>query len=291
MDEEILENYIRAGEIAAAVLKKGSREVKVGASYLTVVETVEEMVRSEGADLAFPLNVSRNEDAAHDTASSGDERIFISGDLVKLDLGVHIDGYIADTALTVDLGDHTKLVDASRSALSAAIALVKPGARVGDLGAAIQRTIESAGYKPVVNLTGHGLARFGIHTAPSIPNIAVSGGQRLEEGMVFAIEPFATTGAGHVTDRPRVEIFSQISAKPVRLTSARQIVEAVRNRKGLPFSRRWLPVERPEIALSALVRAGVLHPYPVLGDRPGSFVSQAEHSVVTTADGCVVTTI
>ncbi len=290
MNEEILDNYVRAGDIAAAVLKKGAREVRVGVSYLTVVETIEEMVRAEGADLAFPLNLSRNEDAAHDTATTGDARIFSPGDVVKLDLGVHIDGYIADTAVTVDLGDHTKLVDASRLALSAAIALVKPGARVGDLGAVIQKTIETSGYKPIVNLTGHGLARFSIHTAPSIPNVAITGGPRLEEGMVFAIEPFATTGAGHVTDRSRVEIFSQISAKPVRLTSARQIVEAVRNRKGLPFSRRWLPVERPEIALTTLVRAGVLHAYPVLGDRPGSFVSQAEHSVVVTADGCVVTT-
>ncbi len=285
-----MEDYLRAGRIAADVLRKGAQEVKAGAEYLAVVERVEGLVLEEGALLAFPLNVSCNEDAAHDTAGTGDTRTFSAGDLVKLDLGVQVDGYIADTATTVDLGSHTALVAAAKTALSEAIARVKPGVQVGELGAAIQTAIEAAGYRPVVNLTGHGLARYSIHTSPSIPNFAMAGGARLEEGMVCAIEPFASTGTGHVTDRPKVEIYSQISAKPVRLPSARQIVQAVRDRKGLPFSRRWLPVERPDIALSTLVRSGVLHSYPVLGDRPGSLVSQAEHTVIVTSDGCIVTT-
>src|SRR5512147_2053258 len=117
MNDEILDRYREAGLIAAKILSDGTKAIRVGASYLEVVELVESRVREEGADLAFPLNISLNEDAAHDTASPGETRLFAEGDLVKLDLGVHVDGYIADTAVTVDLGRNSLLVEASEQAL------------------------------------------------------------------------------------------------------------------------------------------------------------------------------
>jgi methionyl aminopeptidase len=112
----------------------------------------------------------------------------------------------------------------------------------------------------------------------------------LEEGMVFAIEPFATTGSGHVMEKTRREIYSQISQKPVRIPAGRVILEKIRDRHGLPFSRRWLNEKRMDLTLSTLIRAQVLHVYPVLSDIPGSVVSQAEHTIIVTADGCIVTT-
>lgn len=157
MNEDIFEKYHDAGVLAAKILRHGAQSVRIGGSYLELVESIEEEVREEGAELAFPLNLSLNEDAAHDTASPGDERIFVKGDVAKLDLGVQIDGYIADTATTIDLGNNSLLLDASEQALESAIRAVRPGATAGELGAAIQKEIEGRGYRPISNLTGHGL--------------------------------------------------------------------------------------------------------------------------------------
>ena len=290
MKDEILEKYREAGLIAAKILRDGAKEIHIGTSYLDIVESIESRVIEEGAALAFPLNLSLNEDAAHDTASPGDIRIFARGDVAKLDLGVQVDGYIADTATTIDLGVNSILVEASREALEAAIRIIRPGVTAGDLGMAVQTAIESRGYRPISNLTGHGLDQYILHRSPIIPNVGINGGVTLEEGMVFAIEPFASTGSGHVTEKTRKEIYSQISLKPVRIPAGRVILEKIRDRHGLPFARRWLNEKKIYLALPTLIRSQVLHVYPVLSDIPGSLVSQAEHTIIVTADGCIVTT-
>jgi len=290
MNDDIFEKYSEAGKMASRILSDGAKEIRVGVSYLELVESIEARVIDEGAGLAFPLNLSLNEDAAHDTASTGDERTFAKGDVAKLDLGIEIDGYIADTATTIDLGNNSLLLEASERALEAAIKAVRPGATSGDLGAAIQLEIESRGYRPISNLTGHGLDRYVQHGPPTIPNVGISGGVVLKEGMVFAIEPFATTGSGHVGEKTRAEIYSQIAQKPVRIPSARLILEKIRDRRGLPFSRRWLKEKKLDMALPNLVRSQVLHAYPVLADVSGSLVSQHEHTMIVTEDGCIVTT-
>jgi methionyl aminopeptidase len=290
MKDEIFDKYRQAGLIAAKILRDGAKEILIGAPYLDIVESIESRVINEGAALAFPLNLSLNEDAAHDTASSGDTRILAKGDVAKLDLGIQVDGYIADTATTVDLGTNTLLIEASRQALEAAIGRIRPGVPVGDLGLAVQAEIETRGYRPISNLTGHGLDQYVLHRSPTIPNIGIKGGVILEEGMVFAIEPFASTGSGHVTEKTRREIYSQISPKPVRIPAGRAILEQIKDRRGLPFARRWLNEKRLDLALPALIRSQVLHVYPVLSDIPGSLVSQAEHTIIVTDDGCIVTT-
>jgi len=290
MKDEIFDKYRQAGLIAAKILRDGAKEIRIGAPYLDIVESIESRVINEGAALAFPLNLSLNEDAAHDTASSGDTRILAKGDVAKLDLGVQVDGYIADTATTVDLGTNSLLIEASRQALEAAIDRIHPGVPVGDLGMAVQAEIETRGYRPISNLTGHGLDQYVLHRSPTIPNIGIKGGVILEEGMVFAIEPFASTGSGHVTEKTRREIYSRISPKPVRTPAGRAILEQIKDRRGLPFARRWLTEKRLDLALPALIRSQVLHVYPVLSDIPGSLVSQAEHTIIVTADGCMVTT-
>ena len=290
MKEDVFEKYRDAGVLAAKILRSCSQRIHIGASYLDLVESIEEQVKEEGAELAFPLNLSLNEDAAHDTASPGDVRVFTKGDVAKLDLGVQLDGYIADTATTIDLGNNSLLLEASEQALESALKLVRPGATSGELGAAIQKEIESRGYRPISNLTGHGLDRYILHRQPTIPNVGISGGVVLEEGMVFAIEPFATTGSGHVGEKTRKEIYSQVSQKPVRIPAARTILKKVKDRHGLPFARRWLNEKKLDITLPALVRSQVLHVYPVLSDIPGSLVSQHEHTVIVTSDGCIVTT-
>ena len=281
---------MQAGKVASEILQKGAALIRPGASLVEVACTVEEMVLDAGLGVAFPVNISLNEAAAHDTPSPGDERTFVPGNMVKLDLGVHLDGYIADTAMTIDLGDQSRLVEASQAARDAAISLVKPGVTIGELGTAVAKEIHSRGYRPVANLTGHGLDVYRLHMGPNVPNIPGTGGAVLEEGMVIAIEPFASTGTGFVNDQKRVEIFSQRIWRPVRMPAARKILSEIEERKGLPFARRHLKLQKPDLAITRLVREGVLHPYPVLADVPGSYVSQSEHTLIVTSDGCVVTT-
>ncbi|MBR1369002.1 methionine aminopeptidase [Methanocalculus chunghsingensis] len=290
MNDEIIEQYREAGRLAKRILADGAARITPGVLISDIADSICSMVTDAGAGIAFPPNISINEAAAHDTAGPGDERIFQEGDLVKLDIGIHIDGYIADTAVSIDLGDHGKLIEASRAALDTAISLARPGATAGAIGAAVQETITMRGYQPVANLTGHGLDRFSLHAAPSIPNIGSSGGPLLKEGMVIAIEPFASTGTGRVSEGNRCEIFSQIAIKPVRPPAARRILEEIKDRRGLPFARRWLKTSRADLALTTLIRQGIIRPYPVLQDIPGSLVSQAEHTIIVTEDGCIVTT-
>lgn len=281
---------MQAGKAAGEILRRASGLIRPDTALAQVGESVENMISDAGLSVAFPVNISLNEAAAHDTPSPGDERVFVSGDLVKLDLGVHLDGYIADTAMTVDLGDHGLLVEASVAARDAAIRLVRPGITIGELGTAVAQEIGSRGFRPVANLTGHGLDQYQLHKGPNVPNVGGTGGAVLAEGMVIAIEPFATTGTGFVSDQKRIEIFNQRVWRPVRMPAARKILSEIEERRGLPFAKRHLKTPKPDLALTRLVREGVLHAYPVLADIPGSFVSQSEHTMIVTSDGCVVTT-
>lgn len=290
MKEEIFDRYMQAGAAAKKILSEGAQRIQVGASLLDVADFVENSILEAGFGIAFPVNISLNEAAAHDTPSPDDTRTFAKGDMVKLDLGVHLDGYIADTACTVDLGDLPLLCEASIVARDAAIAAVRPGVTIGALGTLVAHEIKSRGFLPVANLTGHGLDQYCLHKGPNVPNIPGSGGAVLEEGMVLAIEPFATTGTGFVHDGRREEIFSQLVRRPVRLPAARKILKEIEGRNGMPFARRHVHVKSADLALSRLIHDGIIRSYPVLSDVPGSYVSQAEHTMIVTGDGCIVTT-
>ena len=157
MKSEILEKYIQAGKIAAEVREESAKIAKIDMPLLELAVKIEAMVLERGAEIAFPVNLSLNEFAAHYTPQSNDETKIKSGDVFKIDVGTHIDGYIADTAITVDFGDNSKLLQASRDALNAAVDLVKPGVSIEKISAAIEEAIKSSGFLPIENLTGHGL--------------------------------------------------------------------------------------------------------------------------------------
>lgn len=282
---------MQAGAVAARVLAASKTLVSVSTPLLDVATELEQMIYDAGMDTAFPVNISLNADAAHDTPSPDDTRVFAKGDLVKIDLGVHYDGYIADTALTIDLGngEHDLLIEASVAARDAAIAGVKPGVQIGQLGALVYEEIVSRGFRPIQNLTGHGLDQYVLHKSPNVPNVPKKGGAVLQEGMVIAIEPFASTGCGITSDRNRVEIYSELAIRPVRSAAARSILKEIAPRRGMPFARRQLK-NSSDLALTRLFKDRILQGYPVLCDEPGSFVSQSEHTMIVVEDGCIVTT-
>lgn len=285
-----MEKHREAGGILKEVREEAADRVEEGASLLELAEFAEDTIREMDGRPAFPVNISRNEEAAHATPSRDSEEVF-GEDMVNLDVGVHIDGWIADTAVTVDLSGHPELVEASREAVEAAIDVVEAGVNTAEVGRVIEDTIEGYGYNPVYNLTGHGLGEYEQHTSPSIPNRGVDQGVELEEGMVIAIEPFATDGGGKVEEGGSTEIYSlnELGTR-VRSRRGRELVELVEDEyRTLPFAKRWLP-EDLDVNLRRLEARDVFHGYPVLREDEGRLVSQAEHTVIVESGGCEVTT-
>ncbi|MFP9190726.1 type II methionyl aminopeptidase [Natronosalvus vescus] len=290
LESEQYEKHREAGEILAQVREETVDRVDVGVSHLEIAEYAEDRIRELGGNPAFPVNISIDEEAAHRTPSIDDESTF-GEEMINLDIGVHIDGWLADTAITVDLSGNPELVEASEEALETAIDMIEPGVDTGDIGAEIESVIDGYGYNPVVNLTGHGLGHWEQHTSPNIPNRAVSQGTTLEVGDVVAIEPFATDGGGKVTEGTSEEIFSLEREAAVRNRQAREALEQITEEfRTLPFATRWLETDRPEMALRRLKRQNVVHGYPVLKEDEGCLVSQKEHTLIITEDGCDVTT-
>lgn len=290
-DPHALECWRRAGKIASGCREWARANIRPGVRVRWILESIEEQIRAQGAQPGFPAQSSRNHVAAHYCSSPEDELVYEEGDCVKVDIGVHVDGYVADTATTVDLSDDGRwagLIGASRDALAAAISAVGPGVPVGEVGGAVERTITAAGFQPVRNLTGHGLARWKVHTAPQIPNYAERGGGRFEVGMVFAIEPFASTGRGYIKERGRSEVFMMVRPPQRAKGLDRGVLKAIEAWRGLPIARRYFrDLETPlvEDTLSRLSRQGSLMRYPPLVEEEGVMVAQTEHSIFLGPEG------
>lgn len=290
LTEEAYENHREAGEILAQVRDEAASRVEVGGSHLELAEWTESRIRELGGEPAFPVNVSVDEEAAHATPTVEDETTF-GEEMINLDIGVHVNGWLADTAVTVDLSGNPELVEASAEALDAALDVVEAGVPAGRVGAAVEDVIEGYGFNPVVNLTGHGLGHWKQHTPPNIPNRSVSQSAALEAGQVVAIEPFATDGSGKVQEGADEQIYALEHERSVRNRQARQALAQITEQfRTLPFAVRWLGVDRAEMAVRRLEQQGVLHGYPVLKEDEGCLVSQKEHTVIVTEDGCEVTT-
>ncbi len=283
LTDENNEDWRKACKIAAQALQHGLKLIKPGESILGVTEAVEAKIAELGGEMAFPPQISLDHTAAHFCPDASDETVFDT-QIAKLDLGVHINGWIGDNARTVDLsGEHAELVKAAENALEAAVKLFTPGRALGEVGRAIQETIAQAGYSPIRNLSGHGLAQFVVHCPPNIPNFDTGDETKLQENQVFAIEPFATTGQGVVVDTSNATIFSIANPRPQRDRGAMQVLNHCKQYNGLPFTSRWLhdllPQFRLKLALRSLKMTGAMRAYPPLVEKTRGIVSQAEYTV------------
>jgi methionyl aminopeptidase len=285
-----------AGRIAAAARSFGAGRVRPGASLREVCVAVEDEIHRRGGRLAFPVQSSRNQVAAHYCAPPDDPTLYQAGDLAKLDLGVHVDGWVVDTALTVNVGgvrENQPLIDAAEEALGAAIAAAGAGVPVRRLSAEIERCIRGRGLQPVRNLCGHGVGRFVVHCPPPIPNIAGNSADSLRAGSVVAIEPFATNGPGYVGEEGAPQVFRLDPAQPGEGSPYPAVVDAIRELEGLPFARRQLDRFAPsqvEETLAWLKRYGRLTAYPPLVEKSGRPVAQAEHTIYVSAEQVEVLT-
>ncbi|MBS3131870.1 type II methionyl aminopeptidase [Candidatus Woesearchaeota archaeon] len=292
MEQQVKLSYIKAGKIAAQSLEFGKGLIKKDAVIADVLDKIEKKIEELGGKPAFPAQVSLDHVAAHFCPDEGDNSAF-GESLANLDVGVHVDGYIGDNACTVDLtGKYGNLVKASNEALEAALKVVKEGVTLGEIGRAIHSEITKYGYSPVRNLSGHGLGHYKQHEPPSIPNFDTGDTEKIEKGMVFAIEPFASTGSGIVQDSGEATVYMLAQKKPVRSPIAREVLKEIESYNGLPFCRRWLTRKfgaKARLGLRELMLTESIRPYPPLADTKKGIVSQAEHSVLIGDEVLVLT--
>lgn len=293
MDPESYDSFVKAGHIAAEALAHGQKMVKIGASLREVCDAVEQKIKALGGEIAFPAQTSLNHVAAHNCPAPEDDTLYKEGDVVKLDVGAHINGYVADNACTVNLGSHDDLVKASRDAVNAAIRILEPGLPVCMIGKVIEEAITSYDFQPIRNLCGHGLGKYRVHTSPTIPNYDNGDPTPLKEGQAIAIEPFASTGGGMIYESGEPTVFMQTNKKPIRSPIARNIQKEIEQYQGLPFTTRWLTqkfsLSNVKLALLELKRIGNIREYPPLPEKSKGLVSQAEHSILIQEKPIVIT--
>lgn len=293
------DDYIKAGKIAAEVREMARKKDWVGKTVYEICEEVENEIKRRGAKCAFPVNVSINEIAAHYTAEPNDPIIITDSDLVKIDLGTQINGYIADTAVTVCQDpQYHGLIQVAEEALSNAMSMIKVGVKASDIGRTIEKTIKQTGFKPIANLSGHSLGQYTIHAGKSIPNIWSIGGFTLSEDTAYACEPFVTTekAGGFVRNGKIKNIFALNSRKKIKNDDADKLLDHIWEKfSTLPFALRWITHEWEEKKarelLELLVNKKAIQAYPILIEINGQRVAQAEHTFIPNENGVTVTTI
>jgi methionyl aminopeptidase len=285
---DLIECYRKAGQIACSVRDIAKKKGYVGKTLYEICEKIEKEIRENGGNPAFPVNVSLNEIAAHYTAEPNDRQIVSDQDVLKLDIGVHVDGYIADTAVTISYNNEFhSLVKASENALLEALKVARSKAKSNEIGKAIENSIIKSGYMPIKNLSGHSLERYTIHAGKSIPNINSFGSFLLESDKAYAIEPFVTlkNGIGIVHEGNVANIFAIISRKPTKNKELDNFLNDIWGRyKSLPFALRWLLDKYDEKNarnfLDILKKKKNIHAYPILVEGKKMMVSQSEHTII-----------
>ncbi|MGC2429193.1 MAG: type II methionyl aminopeptidase [Nitrososphaeraceae archaeon] len=284
-----LDCYKQAGKIASEVRENTRKKYYIGSTLLQICESIEAEIRRKDAAPAFPVNVSLNDIAAHYTAEPNDQIMVKDADVLKIDIGVHIQGYIADTAVTVCYNPkYETLVKTAENALSEAVRIAKANTKASDIGKVIENTISKQGFRPIQNLSGHSLEQYTIHAGRSIPNIWTIGSSFiLVPNQAYAIEPFVTTkdGQGVVYEGKTRNIFGIISRKPTKEKEVDEFLEHTWNRfKTLPFALRWMmdkyEEKKARQSMEILIKKRNVHAYPILVEGNGKIVAQAEHTLI-----------
>jgi len=293
-----VEDYINAGKVAAEVRENARKKNWVGKTVFEICEEIESEIIKRGAKCAFPVNTSLNEVAAHYTAEPDDQKTILETDLLKIDLGVQINGYIADTAVTVCYDPrYDSLVNAAEDALQNAMSMIKIGVKASDIGRTIEKTIRQLGFKPIANLSGHSLDQYTIHAGRSIPNIWSIGSFSLSGTVAYACEPFVTLekGLGVIREGKIKNIFALASRKKTKNSEADEMLDFIwENFNQLPFTLRWFmkkwEEKKARELLEFLIKKKVIKAYPVLLEARAQPVAQAEHTFIPTDDGATITT-
>lgn len=297
-DEEAIGKFRLSGKILRETREEIKNFVREDMPIIDICEKAERLIREKGGKPAFPCNVSINEIAAHYTSPPNDNRRIPRKSIVKVDIGVHVDGYLTDTAVTICFNpEYKSLVDTAEQALKTAINSIHPEMSTSKLGAIIEKTIKSHGFKPISNLTGHQVGRYLVHAGTSLPNVAQLSFSKIKLGEVYAIEPFVTLpdAVGRVEDGEEATIFRFLKSKSLKNPYAKQLLKHIEeNFRTLPFAERWLqgivPKGHYQEAFRELLSSKALMGYPIFVEVSRKPVAQAEHTVLIVEDGCVILT-
>ena len=296
--EEDLLKYQRAGKIAKEVREEIRKTVREGIPIIDVCEKVEGLTREKGGIPAFPCNVSINEVVAHYTSPLNDKKMIPEKSIVKVDIGVHIDGCIADTATTVCFDpEYDSMIKTAEEALEKAVNMLRPGLAITKFGSEIEKTIKTRGYKPIANLTGHLIKKYIIHAGKSLPNVFNLSTSRINEGEIYGVEPFVTVtdANGRVADLKEMTIFRFQKNKSLKSPYAKEILSYIKkNFLTLPFTERWLKKfassNNYKSAYAELLQSKSIMGYPVFVETSRKPVAQAEYTILIEKDGCTVLT-
>lgn len=291
--KEQISHYKKSGQILAQSLEYALSITKPGVKLVDIADKVENLIRKHSAQPAFPVNISINEIAAHYSPVILDDLTIPEKSIVKIDAGAQVNGYITDAAITIVFDEKwEQMKQLARKALDKALAIIRPGTTVYEVGEIVEKTINKEGFKPIVNLSGHSLAQYSLHDGLSIPNYKVpkrmrDKSQTFTAGRAYAVEPFVTTGKGRVKNDRDMTIYRQIKKAnieklPRKIREGYQYIN--NNFHRMPFSPRWLfnenfEVEEVEDIMNELLNRDIVHGYPVLVESTGSPVTQAEETI------------
>jgi methionyl aminopeptidase len=301
-----LQDLRQAAEVHRQVRRWAQSWIAPGIPLITIADRIEakleQLVVKNGleAGQAFPTGVSCNHVAAHFTPNSGDTAAVLQpDDVLKIDFGVQINGRIIDSAWTwAQNPRYDPLLEAVRAATDEGIKQAGIDVRLGDVGAAIQEVMESHeielnGKTHTVrclrNLCGHNIAPYRIHGDKSVPIVKSHDATKMEEGELFAVETFGSTGRGYVVDDGECSHYSvdpsrRGAAASLRSAKAKQLLTHIdRNFATLAFCRKWLDRlghDRHLLHLNQLCDAGIVEGHPPLCDVRGSYTAQFEHTFI-----------
>ncbi len=303
MKDETIESYLKAGKAVAKALKLAKVIVRPGTKFLDIATLCEGEILKQGCGLGFPANISLDSIAAHYSPELEDSTVCPDHGLLKVDCGAEVNGYIADAAITINIGEdkgiYERLVKASEDGLAAALKIAGPGVSVSDIGQEIYKAINKYDVKPISNLGGHGLDLYEVHDSPFIPNVPNSrDSSQLQEGKAYAIEPFTTNGYGAINQGKVVNIFEFASLKKKKNMKIDDIALAQKFKKkfkSLPFSPRAVDFIQGTAKINATIdkfqKRGVLRGYPIFEEIGRGLVAQTEHSILVLKDGAHVYTV
>ncbi|KAK7746302.1 Methionine aminopeptidase 2 [Cytospora paraplurivora] len=313
-NDDFLRDYRHAAETHRQVRQSAQRWMQPGMSLTDIANGIEDSVRAlvghqgleEGdaivAGMGFPTGLNLNDVAAHYSPNAGNKMVFGQDDVIKIDIGVHVNGRIVDSAFTHAFEPkYDNLLAAVKAATNTGIAEAGVDARLGEIGGAIQETMESYEIeldgktypiKSIRNLNGHTIHHYSIHGDKSVPIVKSDNQSKMEEGDVFAIETFGSTGNGYVRDQGEVSHYALIADAPkvdLRLSSAKSLLNTIKKNFGtLPFCRRYLDrigCDKYLLGLNNLVNNGIVQDYPPLVDKKGSYTAQFEHTILIKPSG------
>ncbi|CAN9477339.1 unnamed protein product [Alternaria alternata] len=311
MDNDFLKDYRKAAEVHRQVRHYAQTIAKPGMSMTRLAEEIDDSVRAlvghEGletgdalkAGLAFPTGLCLNNVGAHWTPNAGAKEVFLQhDDVLKVDFGVHVNGRIVDSAFTVAANPiYDNLLASVKAATNTGLKEAGIDARIDHISEMIQEVMESyeveikgktIPVKAVRNITGHNILRYHIHGDKQVPFVKTKTTQRMEEGDIFAIETFGSTGKAYLHDDVGVYGYGRnehVSATGLHHTFAKSLLKTIDQNFGtLVFARRQLErlpgVEKYHLGMRTLVNSGIVEAYAPLVDVPGSFIAQFEHTVL-----------